>query len=136
MASAVKKMQERLFRRGDSSPSPSCPSPEPQQNERAEPALTINIPGKTPPTPTQPPPKLRPADVAPKESGENQQYSSYRERLTATLGNAYKGAERFRLLQDDRRERHWKRWGPYLSDRQWVGVIATRVQAVVTPAFK
>jgi hypothetical protein len=122
MASAVKKMQERLFRRGDSSPSPSPspPSPEPQQND--QPALTINIPGKTPPTPAQPPPKLKPADAAPKESGENEQYRSYRERLTARLGNAYQGAERFRLLQDDRRERHWKRWGPYLSDRQWATV--------------
>ena len=28
-------------------------------------------------------------------------------------------AEELRLAQDDRRERHWKRWGPYLSERQW-----------------
>lgn len=24
-----------------------------------------------------------------------------------------------RLRQDDRREKNWKRWGPYLSERQW-----------------
>jgi hypothetical protein len=24
-----------------------------------------------------------------------------------------------RLAEDDRRERNWKRWGPYLSERQW-----------------
>src|SRR3954470_17701472 len=24
-----------------------------------------------------------------------------------------------RLLEDARRERNWKRWGPYLSERQW-----------------
>src|SRR5919199_3182362 len=24
-----------------------------------------------------------------------------------------------RLLEDSRRERNWKRWGPYLSERQW-----------------
>jgi hypothetical protein len=28
-------------------------------------------------------------------------------------------AERDRLLQDERRERNWKRWGPYLAERQW-----------------
>src|SRR5258708_20004580 len=29
------------------------------------------------------------------------------------------GAERRRLDEDRRREKNWKRWGPYLSDRQW-----------------
>jgi hypothetical protein len=28
-------------------------------------------------------------------------------------------AEDQRLLEDARRERNWKRWGPYLSERQW-----------------
>jgi hypothetical protein len=28
-------------------------------------------------------------------------------------------AERARLLEDERREKNWKRWGPYLSERQW-----------------
>lgn len=27
--------------------------------------------------------------------------------------------EKLRLSQADRREKHWKRWGPYLSERQW-----------------
>ncbi len=27
--------------------------------------------------------------------------------------------ERLRLAEDARRERNWKRWGPYLSERQW-----------------
>ncbi len=27
--------------------------------------------------------------------------------------------ERQRLAEDERRERNWKRWGPYLSERQW-----------------
>ncbi|KAH8828359.1 Six-hairpin glycosidase-like protein [Flagelloscypha sp. PMI_526] len=35
------------------------------------------------------------------------------------LGSDYHGVERYRLEQDEARERHWKRWGPYLSDRQW-----------------
>jgi len=29
------------------------------------------------------------------------------------------GAEEERLAQDARRKRNWKRWGPYLSERQW-----------------
>jgi Glycosyl hydrolase family 63 C-terminal domain len=29
------------------------------------------------------------------------------------------GAERERLAEDARREKNWKRWGPYLSERQW-----------------
>jgi Mannosylglycerate hydrolase MGH1-like glycoside hydrolase domain len=29
------------------------------------------------------------------------------------------GAEEVRLQQDARRELNWKRWGPYLSERQW-----------------
>ena len=28
-------------------------------------------------------------------------------------------AERQRLAEDTARERHWKRWGPYLAERQW-----------------
>ncbi|GKS57502.1 glucosidase [Nitrospira sp.] len=29
------------------------------------------------------------------------------------------GAEEQRLQEDARREKHWKRWGPYLSERAW-----------------
>jgi len=29
------------------------------------------------------------------------------------------GAERIRLAEDAHRERNWKRWGPYLAERQW-----------------
>ena len=28
-------------------------------------------------------------------------------------------AEDQRLLESERREKHWQRWGPYLSERQW-----------------
>src|ERR1039458_4379134 len=30
--------------------------------------------------------------------------------------------ESIRLQEDERRERNWKRWGPYLSERQWATV--------------
>ena len=112
-------MQDKLFRRGGSTPSPE---PQQQQSDRAEPGLTINIPNKVPfpTTQAQPPPKLKPVDSAPKASAEDPQPKSYRQRLAEALGAAYKGAEKHRLQQDDAREKHWKRWGPYLSDRQWV----------------
>jgi hypothetical protein len=29
------------------------------------------------------------------------------------------GAEARRLAEDERRSHNWKRWGPYLSERQW-----------------
>ena len=31
-------------------------------------------------------------------------------------------AEQVRLAQDSDRQQNWKRWGPYLSDRQWATV--------------
>lgn len=44
----------------------------------------------------------------------------FRQRLLEMLGTAYEGAERYRLEQDRIKAHHWKKWGPYLSDRQWV----------------
>src|SRR5579863_3690344 len=32
---------------------------------------------------------------------------------------AEQNAERRRLAEDARREKNWKRWGPYLAERQW-----------------
>src|SRR5207249_8810727 len=32
------------------------------------------------------------------------------------------GAEALRLDEDARRDKNWKRWGPYLSERQWATV--------------
>ena len=34
-------------------------------------------------------------------------------------GRESRGAEERRLAEDARREKNWKRWGPYLSERQW-----------------
>jgi len=36
---------------------------------------------------------------------------------TERAGSA--AAETQRLLEDERREKNWKRWGPYLAERQW-----------------
>jgi len=111
---AVKRVQDKLFRGGSSTPDPG---------QLSSPALTIDIPtGKPPVTPT-PPPKREKNDSSPKPQVEDTTDSrTYRERLTSALGAEYKGVENYRLVQDGKKEKHWKRWGPYLSDRQWVGV--------------
>jgi diketogulonate reductase-like aldo/keto reductase len=45
-----------------------------------------------------------------------------------SLGPRYRSVEEHRLDQSDRYEVHWKRWGPYVSERQWVSLAS----AVVT----
>lgn len=35
----------------------------------------------------------------------------------------WKSVEEKRLDEDERKEKHWKRWGPYVSERQWVGPL-------------
>lgn len=36
-----------------------------------------------------------------------------------------KSVEECRLVEANEKKRHWKRWGPYLSERQWVSAIST-----------
>ncbi|KAJ7287565.1 glycoside hydrolase family 63 protein [Mycena rebaudengoi] len=107
---SVKKVQDKLFRRANND------ADIPQDRD---PGLTINIP-KPPAAPT-PPPKISKPAPSPNNLDE-EEMRSYRERLAEKLGSEYKGVERYRLLQDGNKERHWKRWGPYLSDRQWATV--------------
>jgi Mannosylglycerate hydrolase MGH1-like glycoside hydrolase domain len=40
-------------------------------------------------------------------------------REARSAAKTYLGAEARRLEEDARREKNWKRWGPYLSERQW-----------------
>ena len=37
----------------------------------------------------------------------------------STIVIEHKLAETKRLEEDTKREKNWKRWGPYLSERQW-----------------
>lgn len=43
-----------------------------------------------------------------------------RERLLKQMGPRYTSVEEHRLDEANAYEKHWKRWGPYLSERQWV----------------
>ncbi|KAJ7072348.1 glycoside hydrolase family 63 protein [Mycena amicta] len=110
---SVKKVQEKLFGRGATLDIPADPAPNGP--------LTINIP-KHSESASQPtlPPKI--AKSSTQSNYPEEDRKSWTQRLGEKLGGDYNGAERYRLLQDERKERHWKRWGPYVSDRQWATV--------------
>lgn len=91
--STAKNIQARVFGGQDAPPSGTTPDSR---------SLSIQIPSKGP----------KKQDGTPRDT--------YQQRLLKRLGTKYDGVERFRLEQDERKERHWKRWGPYLSERQWV----------------
>ena len=109
-SSSVKAIQDKLFRGGPGS----------SDSDARDPRLTIQIPKPAAPS------NLKVSKTSPRglsgSDGDTIQMS-YRQRLNDKLGVNYQGVERYRLQQDDDRLRHWKRWGPYLSDRQWVSLI-------------
>ncbi len=43
-------------------------------------------------------------------------------RAQTMVGTLIASAESTRLKQDEERSANWKRWGPYLSERQWATV--------------
>jgi hypothetical protein len=113
--SSTKRIQGKLFRGesgGDSGPDPAKPG-----------SLTIDIPTNALQTKSVQPLKVsRPTEgveIA-NDVPEGRYTIPYRDRLLRSLGNEYCGAERYRLEADRKKEAHWKKWGPYLSDRQWV----------------
>ncbi|TFK20946.1 cytoplasmic protein [Coprinopsis marcescibilis] len=139
-SNSVKKVQERLFGKASGGNTPSLdlnklesgegerppidgiPFPSSSLSQNSQTPLSIQIPKPALP-PTPPPRNLNTeASRAPRSSDASDPPRPFRQRLAEELGGDYKGAEKHRLHQDDTRERHWKRWGPYLSDRQWATV--------------
>lgn len=124
-SNSVKKMQDKLFGRGltslQSDDTPLQPQADPPTPSTTP--LTINIPKPTPGYParkaTNSSPNQDPTENTFTQTTEAER-RPYRERLAEQLGDEYNGAEKYRLREDDERKKHWKRWGPYLSDRQWV----------------
>lgn len=43
-------------------------------------------------------------------------------RAPTTIGIHLDASEADRLREDKQRKKNWKRWGPYLSERQWATV--------------
>ena len=113
---SAKKLQNKIFGTPSSSSSTLKPSP-------SDPGLTINIPRQQPAAPhvshTQHP---KPGPSTPVANDSTVPPKKYRDKVAAELGAKYESVERHRLLQDERKDRHWKKWGPYLAERQWVGL--------------
>lgn len=113
---SAKKLQNKIFGTSSSSSSNLKPSP-------SDPGLTINIPKQPLATPNVGHTQHKAGPTTPKEGadkGSETTTKKYRERVAAELKSEYESVERHRLLQDERKERHWKKWGPYLAERQWV----------------
>jgi len=142
--SRAAETQRRLFRQAAAANPPSSSSDPTRKDNNTSSSASLNIAIPKPAmgsnsTATGPaPPKLgRPqSDPSPKDPGTPkntrntpssstaapQDGRSYRDRLVDKLGHRYIGVEKHRLQQDEKRERHWKRWGPYTSERQWATV--------------
>lgn len=114
MATNVRSIQQKLFRSESQSLQNSSDPPKPDN------PLTISIPQTVTPPPSLPSKAGKPqeSDTSPTSNGNAP--GLYRDRIRQKLGSDYKTVEQYRLDQDNKRERHWKRWGPYVSDRQWV----------------
>ncbi|KAF9527391.1 glycoside hydrolase family 63 protein [Crepidotus variabilis] len=134
MSTTAQKIQEKLF--GGNPPTaitPNIADNQPQgvqaHEEPATPSLTINIPAEKPtPASTSTQPVKKNNNLDSDDEGNDQPDATtppvraYRDRLAEKLGEKYKGVERHRLEQDNDHQKHWKRYGPYLSDRQWATV--------------
>ncbi|CAL1707039.1 unnamed protein product [Somion occarium] len=115
--SQTKKIQGKIFRGENTSGDGAGPS-----RSSSEPVLTIEIPKPTLAQPSPAPPKVAKTEPEPRQANAERPSEPFRHRLLKQLGVDYHGVERHRLVQDERKELHWKRWGPYLSDRQWATV--------------
>lgn len=116
---ATKKLQSKLFgKSGINGGGKDNASPTSAQST-IDPNLKINIPK---------PPSLNTSDGKDdRKVGKGSNWrpdgkQSYKQYLLNKLGTRYDGVEVYRLEQDEKRERHWKRWGPYLAERQWVSL--------------
>ncbi|KAF8585999.1 hypothetical protein K439DRAFT_1342009 [Ramaria rubella] len=129
MASSTDSLRGKIH----SGAAASAHAPSPALHTGNSPDLTIEIPkAQTPQLSTPVRPKLKPVSsnnpptlesIPQVEKTENEgEFATYREMLLDSLGPDYNGVEKYRLDQDEAHERHWKRWGPYLSERQWATV--------------
>lgn len=113
---SAKKLQNKIFGTSSTSSNPLKPT-------STDPGLTINIPKQPGVSPTVSHPHVPvPNGQTANDTHPTSTLKTYKDRLVTQLQSKYDGVERYRLLQDERKERHWKRWGPYLSERQWATV--------------
>lgn len=113
-SSTARQLQAKLFSAAANASSSSL-------NDRSETpdALKISIPTQAASASHRPAPKAEPK-IPKKEPKIDTR--PLRERLIAEIGTEYQSVEQYRLEQDAKKEHHWKRWGPYLAERQWATV--------------
>ena len=114
MATNVRSIQQKLFRSESQNLQNTSDPPKPDN------PLTISIPKTVTPPPSLPSKAGRSQESNASPTSNVNAPGLYRDRIRQKLGSDYKTVEQYRLDQDNKRERHWKRWGPYVSDRQWV----------------
>ncbi|KAI5123649.1 hypothetical protein M0805_001682 [Coniferiporia weirii] len=120
--STAKNIQAKVFGSQDSSPNNARSPTQATSPPSDPPSLSIHIPKPPPlqfkqkPVQDSPPLKQKVTNGAVRKS------TTFKERLLKILGTRYDGVERYRLEEDEKKEKHWKRWGPYLSERQWATV--------------
>ncbi|GHJ89324.1 hypothetical protein NliqN6_5726 [Naganishia liquefaciens] len=61
----------------------------------------------------------RTAGASEADTPRNRDEETLRDKLMRSMGPRYTSVEEFRLDQAEHYEKHWRRWGPYLSERQW-----------------
>ncbi len=114
MATNVRSIQQKLFR------SESQGLQNTSDQSKPDNPLTISIPKTVTPPPSLPSKAGKPQESNASPTSNGKAPEPYRDKIRQKLGSDYKTVEHYRLDQDNKRERHWKRWGPYVSDRQWV----------------
>ena len=120
--SRAEQIRGKLFGAGKPKANNDKSADEPIARSTSEVPLSIHIPKPDPPAvqPAPPPRKEKESKSDSSPKPEVERPKTFRQRLVEELGPDYHGAERHRLVQDDKKDLHWKRWGPYVSDRQWV----------------
>jgi hypothetical protein len=121
MATNVRSIQQKLFRSESQSLQSTSDPP------KLDSPLSISIPKTVTPPPSLPSKAGKPKESKASPASNGNAAGSYRDRIRQKLGSDYKTVEEYRLDQDNKRERHWKRWGPYVSDRQWVCHLLSRL---------
>ena len=85
-------------------------------------------PTKSPPAkqpaaaPAAAPANTTAAKVVDKAARKAKGAKGFFKRAPTIVGIRATAAEAWRLQEDEKREKNWKRWGPYLSERQWATV--------------
>ena len=123
--SSAHNIRNKVFGAQESSPG-STRSPTPSVSQQSDsPSLSIHIPSSANSQQDKKPqlPKISNGGILKaSNSGRSREEETFQNRLLKKLGTRYDGCERYRLEEDEKKLNHWKRWGSYLSDRQWVGV--------------